>query len=280
MDAKSVATHAQDIIQGVLGARRLDEAVRVCLLWSFVAKKPDARFQWLLFGATCATKMATATLAAILGEKENLEPVNDSRPSSRDIEPGTDPDVATEGADSGHAHAQKAASEPFHAPKSLRDWLLFSMSETQLDKVLGEVVHNTAPEVASKRQEHHQAQLSTQNNITDVVRQAPSGAISAAAADSFTVQPLHCSERTFTWLCKLIEELQKHGCAVQCLPVLWLQVLLCAQTSGRDGAVTMLFKLSDWLQKLGLFHQAKRIQELVGMVLEIHLDFMLWHYRA
>lgn len=269
VSATSVAAHAEAIIEGVQGARRLDEAVRVCVLWSIIAKDPPTRLQWLLHGATCATKMASASFDAILAMDAAAD-CKSAQQSSGKSEGGAHPSlVADTGADDAGESAHKYEKVAFVAPESLQDWLLFSMSTAQLDKVLKEAARckESAGDTADNPTERKGVQT-MKRQPTRTALTAPDGAGGwAASQNSFTDETLHCVHRTFAWLNKLREELQQHTCAAHCLPLMWLQVLLCAWTSGRDGACVMLSELSNCLQRLGLSHQAQSCQLLVGMYL-------------
>lgn len=267
VSAACVVGHAEAIIHGVQGARRLDEAIRVCLLWSILAKGSVNRLQWLLHAARCAAKMAAAAFDTMLTDDEKAEPACTNVQQGNDQgdnEVDTSLAEASAGGAVETANTDKVAA--FAAPRSLRDWLLFSMSAAQLQKVLDataqcQVLQSSAENGSS---EHKGAQYSPGRPARQGLKTSEGSGVSR---DSFTTEAIHSVDRTYTWLTRLKEELQQHACVAHCLPVMWLQVLLCAQTSGRCGACVVISELSNWLQQLGLSHQAESCQILVGACL-------------
>jgi hypothetical protein len=271
VSAAVVLAHADSIVEGVQGARHLDEAVRVCVLWSFVAQDSSTRLQWLLHGANCASKMATAALDAILAENAQSATAQADSKSTVPGSAGDDPKQAKMDSSGGVADiaAQKSEKAPFKAPTSLQEWLLFCMSRGQLDKGLAEAAQS------KNSREKNAASLSssTSPHIRPSKRSLPSSVVTACerptSRDSFTVEGLHCFDHTFAWLKRLRDELEQHACVAQCLPLMWLQVLLSARTSGRHGVCVMLAELANWQQRLGLSHQARSCRLLAGMSLTV-----------
>ena len=275
VSVKSVVAHAEDIVNGVQGARHLDEVIRVCILWSILTKDPVKRLEWLLHAARCAAKMAVAALTAMLAENAPEVPHSASaQPGTEQGEGGACPNPADSGSGAAveSSDADKAAA--FAAPNSLRDWLLFSLSPAQLDKILKATADSRALELAGvDRSAEQKGVQNTQGRPARVGVEASEGP--SAPRDSFTAEAIRSVDRTCNWLKRLREELQQHACAAHCLPVMWLRVLLCAQTSGRGGACVGLFELSNWLQQLGLSHQAESCRSLAGVPLVCTLQHML-----
>jgi hypothetical protein len=246
----------------VCGAPQLDEAVRVCTLWSLLATTASARLQWALHAQACATRMAASALHTVLAPPPMAAvaavdaadatpacnaPADDATPASR---PGSTPAVP---------------AAPFATPASLNQWLALTLSPKQLH-TLSDGPHGTgcnspaAPGLSGAAKSVADAKAAAAHAGKDAVP----GHVAHPAKDSFTVHPLHCAHRSLAWLSVLCQQLLELSCMAQCVPVMWLQVALAARCIGRPAADALLAELANLLQQLGLSKQALQCSALAG----------------